>query len=79
MKRKSAAQNTLGCEKTFIISAGEWAWAAERMSGMERVPVASKSRNIPRRNPKSPMRLVMKAFLPASALALSEYQKPMSR
>ena len=37
------------------------------------------SRNIPKRKPKSPMRLVMKAFLPASALAFSEYQKPMSR
>ena len=44
-----------------------------------RVPVAWNSRNMPIRKPKSPMRLVMKAFLPASALAVVWYQKPISR
>ena len=35
--------------------------------------------NIATRNPKSPMRLTMNAFLPASAFAFSLNQKPMSR
>ena len=42
-------------------------------------PKRVKMRNIATRNPKSPMRLTMNAFLPASALTLSLNQKPMSR
>ena len=37
------------------------------------------SQNKPRMNMKSPTRFVTKAFLPATALAVSENQKPMSR
>ncbi len=37
------------------------------------------SRNIAIRNPKSPMRLTMNAFLPASAFAFSLNQKPISK
>ena len=36
-------------------------------------------RNIASSTPKSPIRLTRKAFLPASALASSENQKPISR
>ena len=42
-------------------------------------PMLANSRNIATRRPKSPMRLTMNAFLPASAFALSVNQKPMSR
>src|SRR5450830_239322 len=35
--------------------------------------------NIATMKPKSPMRFTMNAFLPASALAFSENQNPMSR
>jgi hypothetical protein len=36
-------------------------------------------RNMATRKPKSPMRLTMNAFFPASALAFSVNQKPISR
>ena len=42
-------------------------------------PRCVKMRNIATRNPKSPIRLTMNAFLPASALICSLNQKPMSR
>src|SRR6185437_9083873 len=43
------------------------------------VPTFDQIRNIAIRNPKSPMRFTMKAFLPASAFALSLNQNPISR
>ena len=43
------------------------------------VPSAFQRMNIAIRKPKSPIRLTMNAFLPASALALSWYQNPMRR
>ena len=46
------------------------------------LPVSARAyriKKMPSRNPKSPTRFVMKAFLPASAFAFSWYQKPMSR
>ena len=43
------------------------------------VPVLANSRNMAIRNPKSPMRLTMNAFFPASAFAFSLNQNPMSR
>ena len=42
-------------------------------------PKACQTRNMAIMKPKSPIRFMMKAFLPASALALSPNQKPMSR
>ena len=42
-------------------------------------PVCQKINNIATRNPKSPMRLTMKAFLPASALICSLNQNPINR
>ncbi len=42
-------------------------------------PVWRKMRNIATRNPKSPIRFTMKAFLPASALTCSVNQKPINR
>ena len=42
-------------------------------------PKARQTRNMAIMKPKSPIRFMMKAFLPASALALSLNQKPMSR
>jgi hypothetical protein len=45
----------------------------------ESVPKLANIRNIATRNPKSPMRFTMNAFLPASALAFSLNQKPISR
>ena len=43
------------------------------------MPTAPKSRNIASMNPKSPMRLVTKAFLPAEALASLVNQNEISR
>jgi hypothetical protein len=43
------------------------------------VPSEFQIRNIATRKPKSPIRLTMNAFFPASALALSLNQKPISR
>ena len=48
--------------------------ASAPISEKRRVPVAWNSRNMPIRNPKSPMRLVMNAFLPASAALFFSYQ-----
>ena len=42
-------------------------------------PKVWKTRNIPSRKPASPIRLTMKAFLPASAALCLSNQKPMSR
>ena len=42
-------------------------------------PNAQKSKNTPSTKPKSPKRLVMKAFMPAAAFCGSVYQKAMSR
>ena len=42
-------------------------------------PVYQKINNMATRNPKSPIRLTMKAFLPASALICSVNQNPISR
>ena len=75
----SAAQKASGWFQITSISGPAWACACAVISGIEKVPVAWKSRNMPSRKPKSPMRLTMKAFLPASALAFSRYQKPMRR
>ena len=59
-------------------STGMWA-AAAITPRKSRVPNVTKIRNIPTRKPASPIRLTMKAFLPASeALCLSN-QNPMSR
>ena len=44
-----------------------------------KVPKLATSMNIPMRKPKSPMRLTMKAFLPASAADFFWNQKPMSK
>ena len=52
---------------------------AASIVSMSSVPNAQYSRNMPSRKPASPMRLVMKAFLPAAALAGSSNQKPISR
>src|SRR5512143_1674762 len=43
------------------------------------VPKVQKIRKTPNRNPKSPIRLTTKAFLPASDADFFSYQKPMSR
>ena len=43
------------------------------------VPNARQRMNIATRKPKSPIRFMMKAFLPASALAFSVNQNPISR
>ncbi|MND04745.1 hypothetical protein D3C83_251580 [compost metagenome] len=43
------------------------------------VPKFANIRNIATRNPKSPIRFTMNAFLPASAFALSLNQNPISR
>jgi hypothetical protein len=43
------------------------------------VPAAAKAKNIASRKPQSPMRLVMKAFLPAVALASDVNQNEISQ
>ena len=56
------------------------AWgAAENRASYWRLPVHVTRASIPSRNPKSPIRFTMKAFLPASAADGFVYQKPMSR
>ncbi len=52
---------------------------AALMTSMSSVPKAKYSRNMPSRNPASPMRLVMNAFLPAAAFSGSSNQNPMRR
>jgi hypothetical protein len=59
-------------------STGMWAaWATTVRKS--RLPKVMKMRNMPSTNPASPMRLTMKAFLPASAALCLWNQKPMSR
>ena len=53
--------------------------AASNTSVNTRLPVAWKIRNIAIRKPKSPIRFMMKAFLPALANARFSYQKPISK
>ena len=53
--------------------------ACSAISAKSSVPSACQIRNIAIRKPKSPIRFMMNAFLPASALALSLNQKPISR
>ena len=52
---------------------------AALISSMFTVPSAQYSRNRPSRKPASPTRFVMKAFLPAAALAGSSNQNPIRR
>ena len=60
--------------------------ALARIAWMSSVPAAVNRSSIPRRNPTSPMRLVMNAFRPASAhdifvvsSNIRSYQNPISR
>ena len=53
--------------------------AAGNSSSNRSVPAAVTSSSMPRRNPKSPIRLTMNAFFPASAAAGRSYQNPISR
>ena len=53
--------------------------AAARTPLKSKVPRLANIKNIATRNPKSPMRFTMNAFLPASAFAFSLNQKPISR
>ena len=46
---------------------------------MSKVPVARQSMMMPMSSPTSPMRVVTKAFLAASAADRRSFQKPMSR
>src|SRR5258707_6488726 len=52
---------------------------ARAISWKSSVPNRTNARNTPRMNPKSPMRLTMNAFLPASAADFFSYQNPMRR
>ncbi len=53
--------------------------AAEKTRSKSSDPVTVTSMNAPSMKPKSPMRLTMNAFFPASAAAGRSYQNPMSR
>jgi hypothetical protein len=56
------------------------AWPASlATSRKSRLPKWLQTRNMPSRNPKSPTRLTMKAFLPASDADFFVNQKPMRR
>jgi hypothetical protein len=55
------------------------AGARARISVNSRVPSVHQRMNIATSTPKSPTRLAMNAFLPASALAFSPNQKPISK
>ncbi len=79
MNSSTPTQNATGWPSQNGCISAEPDCATEVISEKFIVPLYWNSRNIPSRKPKSPMRLVMNAFLPASALALSVYQKPMSR
>ena len=59
-------------------STGRWAAAAITVLKSSD-PKVWKIRNIPSRKPASPMRLTMKAFLPASDALCFSNQNPMSR
>ena len=83
-KRNSAAQKATGAAKmvpgkSVVMRPPPPAFAVAVISWKLSVPVYWNSRNIPIRNPKSPIRLTMNAFLPAFALAVSLYQNPISR
>ena len=62
-----------------VVSGGSAATARGDVLEVERAERARRSGSIPRMNPKSPMRLTTKAFLPASAADFFVNQKPMSR
>ena len=64
---------------TTALPPAKTAGAAWAISRKVRVPSAFQRMNIATRKPKSPIRLTMNAFLPASALAFSLNQKPISR
>ncbi len=53
--------------------------AASATARKSSVPNVKNTRNIPRMNPQSPIRFVMKAFLPASDALFFSYQNPISR
>src|SRR3954466_4329000 len=53
--------------------------AARATSWKSTLPKRTNSSRTPSTNPKSPMRLTMKAFLPASEADFFWYQKPISR
>ena len=53
--------------------------AAWKTSVKSRVPKVTKMSIKPIKNPKSPMRLTTKAFMPASAALFFSNQKPMRR
>ncbi len=53
--------------------------AADATSWKSSVPKIRKTSSIPRRNPKSPIRFTMNAFLPASAADRFRNQNPISR
>ena len=65
----------IGCIVTYCCDMIVASERADRSSE----PSITKIIRIPSRNPKSPRRFVMKAFLAASAAAGRSYQKPMSR
>ena len=55
------------------------ALTAAKVVDMSKVPTSLKSSRIPRSSPTSPILVVIKAFLAASAADRLSYQKPMSR
>ena len=59
--------------------ATRWVGASAVMVVNSRLRVVNQSRNMAISTPQSPIRFIRKAFLPASALALSPYQKPIRR
>ena len=75
---KSKRQATVNVPKWPIGSAGQEP-ALVNSVWKSRVPKVLNSKNIPSMNPKSPMRLTMKAFLPASEADFFKNQKPMSK
>jgi hypothetical protein len=64
---------------TIVPPAVSVSGASSAIRAKSRVPSSRHRRNIATRTPKSPIRFMMNAFLPASALALSLNQKPMRR
>src|SRR3954466_2773965 len=64
---------------TVALPAGRIAGALATIPVNVSVPKECQIMNIATRNPKSPIRLTMNAFLPASALTLSLNQNPINR
>ena len=64
---------------TRVPPTGRCAGAIAKTCRKSKLPKTRQMRNSATRNPKSPIRLTMKAYLPASALAFSVNQKPISR